>query len=294
MCDGPDAGVRGSSPATSTNLTSLTWAGPARRCLPVAFLTVAVLTGCSSQTHRKIAPLPDFCRYQQPVAACVVADRGRFTVDIQTPLVAATRKSGAALSHSVTHSLDRIGRLLPGPHTDILMVDGTQVIPHTGVAGDTSLNTGQVMITLDTKQSPRALRQSVRVWVTQALSHEVNHSVRIQTGPGFGTTLLDEMISEGVASAFDIQIQPTIHLPWTDALTHHQERVMWSRARPLLHHTGLYGQWFFGGDGVPADTAFQIGYHIVRDYLDRHSRATAASLVNTPAQAIFSGSHYSP
>ena len=240
---------------------------------------MAVLTGCSSQTHRKIAPLPDFCRYQQPVAACVVADHGRFTVDIQDPLVAATRKAGGGLSRSVTHSLDRIGRLLPGPHTDILMVDGTQVIPHTGVGGDTSLTTGQVRITLDVKQNPRALRQSLRVWVAQALSHEVNHSVRIQTGPGFGTTLLDQMISEGVASAFDIQVQPTIHLPWTDALTNHRERVMWNRARSLLNHTGLYDPWFFGGGGVPYDTALQIGYHIVRDYLNRHPKATAASLV---------------
>ena len=238
--------------------------------------------------------LPDFCRYQQPVAACVVTNHGRFTVDIQRPLIVATRRIGGTLSRDVTNSLDQIGRLLPGPQTDILIVDGTQVIPHTGVTGDTSLNTGQVMITLDTKQSPRALRQSLRLWVTQALSHEVDHSVRIQKGPGFGTTLLDEMVSEGVASAFDIQVQPTIHLPWTDALTNHQEQVMWRHARPLLNHTGLYAQWFFGGGGVPPDTAFQIGYHIARDYLERHPKATAASLVNTPAKAILSASHYAP
>ena len=64
------------------------------------------------------------------------------------------------------------------------------------------------------------------------------------------------MISEGVASAFDFQVQPTIHLPWTDALTAHQERMMRRRARPLLNHAGLYYQWFFGGGGVPSDTAF--------------------------------------
>jgi uncharacterized protein YjaZ len=69
---------------------------------------------------------------------------------------------------------------------------------------------------------------------------------------------------------------------------------MWGRARPLLNHTGLYDQWFFGGGGVPYDTAFQIGHDIVRDYLNRHPKTTAASLVNTPARAIFSGSRYSP
>jgi hypothetical protein len=237
---------------------------------------------------------PGFCRYQQPVAACVVTDHGRFTVNIQTPLLAVTQRDGGNLPATVTRALDRIGRLLPGPHAYVLMVAGTRVIPHTGIAGVTSLTTGQVTITLDIHQGPAALRRTLRVWIPEALSHQVDASVRIETGPGFGTTLLQQMISEGVASAFDIQLQPTIHLPWTTALTAHQEHVMWSRARPLLNHTGLLDQWFFGGGGVPESTAFEIGYDIVRDYLDRHPGATAASLVDMPAMAIFSHSHYSP
>jgi uncharacterized protein YjaZ len=67
---------------------------------------------------------------------------------------------------------------------------------------------------------------------------------------------------------------------------------MWARARPLLNQTGLYDQWFFGGGGVPRWTAFQIGYHIVRGYLNRHPNATAASIVRLNAATIYAGANY--
>ena len=99
---------------------------------------------------------------------------------------------------------------------------------------------GQVQILLDIQQAPSALRRSVSTWLLQALAHEVDHSVRIEAGPGCWPTLLDQRICEGMSSAFDIQVEPTIQLPWFRALTACQETAMWSRAHPLLNKTGLY------------------------------------------------------
>ena len=73
-----------------------------------------------------------------------------------------------------------------------------------------------------------------------------------------------------------------------------QERRLWARMRLDLYATDAYSEWFFGDDGIPDDTAFQIGYHIVRAYLMRHPHATAASVVNTPSQSILSASGYDP
>lgn len=201
---------------------------------------------------------------------------------------------GISLDATVTASLDRVGRLLPGPHTNIVIAAGTQVIPRTGINGFTDPSSGQVQITLDSQLSPAALKQTMGTWLPEALAYEVDHSVRVLAGPGFGPTLLKQFISEGMASAFDIQVQPNIQLPWIHALTAQQERLMWRRARPLLNSTGLYDQWFFGAPGIHHWTGFQIGYHIVRDYLARHPGTTAAALVETPASVILSGGHYSP
>lgn len=263
-----------------------------RGAAAVLLLAVAI-AGCSSATRKTSSVSPAFCSQQHPAADCVVADSGRFAVAILKPLIPSAEKVGVSLNAVVTRSLDRIGRLLPGPETNILIVDGTQVIPQTGVNGVTD-PLGQVLITLDIQQSHGALKRSLSTWLPEALAHEVDHSVRIGAGPGFGLTLLEQLISEGMSSVFDIQVEPTIQLPWVHALTVRQESEMWSRARPLLSNIGLYDQWFFGGDGVLHWAAFQIGYHIVRDYLARNPGATAASLVDKRAAAILSGSHYTP
>lgn len=121
-------------------------------------LTVAI-AGCSSATHKTHSALPAFCSQEHSAADCVVADGGRFAVAILKPLTSSTEKVGVSLGNTVTSSLDRIGRLLPGPQTNILMADGTQVVPHTGVNGVTDPGSGQVQILLDIQQTPSALRR---------------------------------------------------------------------------------------------------------------------------------------
>jgi Predicted Zn-dependent protease (DUF2268) len=264
------------------------------RSVVVAALLAPAFTACSSATNKRSSAAPAFCRQQHPAADCVVADAGRFAVAIPRPVVFATEKLGVSTRAVLTSSLERIGRLLPGPRTNIVIVSGTQVIPGTGTNGFTDPATGQVQITLKLVQSRSALERTLRTWLPVALAHEVDHSVRIEAGPGFGRTLLEQLISEGMSSAFDLQVEPTINLPWIHALTAREEKTMWTRAQPLLNDVGLYDQWFFGVGGVPRQTGFQIGYHIVRDYLTRHPDATAAALVGKPAQVILSGSHYTP
>lgn len=268
----------------------------------VAFVVSAVLAGClstgtnlksSASNDAKPVATPTFCSLQHPAAECVVADNGRFAVAIVKPLDSAARAVGVSLVGDVKASLIRVARLLPGPRTDILIYGSADVIAGTGVNGSTD-SSGLVQIMIDTHQSRSALKTTLRVWLLQALSHEIDHSVRFEAGPGFGLPLLDQLITEGLASAFDVEVQPTLRLPWAHALSARQERELWNRARPLLQQTDLYNKWFYGAGRVPHWTGFQIGYHIVSDYISTHPGTTAASLVDKPATVILSGSHYTP
>ena len=95
--------------------------------------------------------------------------------------------------------------------------------------------------------------ETLAVWLPEALAHEIHHSVRTLTGPGFGNTLGAFLVSEGMASAFFHQAFPGTDAPWDNALTPVQEHALWETAQPLLTHGGLpvYSQWFYGGNGVP-------------------------------------------
>jgi uncharacterized protein YjaZ len=46
-----------------------------------------------------------------------------------------------------------------------------------------------------------SLATTFDLWFPRDMAHEVNHSVRILGGPGFGITLLPQIITEGIATA---------------------------------------------------------------------------------------------
>jgi uncharacterized protein YjaZ len=220
---------------------------------------------------------------------------GRFTVGFDPRATRSADATGASLVSDVTKDLTRIAALLPGPSTVIIIEQTTNVTPETGELGYTDPTTGQVLIQLDPK-SQTTFSETLAVWLPEALAHEVHHSVRTLTGPGFGNTLGEFLMSEGMASAFFHQAFPGTNAPWDIALTPVQEHALWDQAQPLLTQGGLavYSQWFYGGDGVPKWAGFTIGYHIAEDYIRRHPGASGASLVDTPAATILAGSSYAP
>lgn len=137
-------------------------------------------------------------------------------------------------------------------------------------------------------------------WLPHTLAHEVDHSVRALAGPGtgIGVNLLDEIVSEGIASVFDEAAFAGPPNPYDRAISRSQECTLWQRAQPLLGRpdtsNSLYDQWFFGGGGVPHWTAFTIGYDVVKDYLRLRPGVSWAQLTATTAAAVLAGSHYQP
>jgi hypothetical protein len=257
-------------------------------------LLIALAASACSSKRSAVVSHPSFCT-QFPTATCIVVHNGRFTVAAGSRAVQSARAVGISLPTDVTRALGHIGSLLPGPSTSIGIVAGTAVIPETGDNGFTNPTTGGVTIILD-PQSRIPYSQTLETWLPRALSHEVDHSVRVLGGPGFGTTLLEYLVSEGLADAFDVQAWSGPTNPWDGVLTPTEETALWRQAQSALTVSGVpvYDKWFFGGAGIPRWSGFTIGYHIVQSYLARHQRATAASIVHEPASSILAGSGYAP
>jgi Predicted Zn-dependent protease (DUF2268) len=270
-------------------------------------LLVALLSACASSTPTATAhratPEPLVCARLSPALTCsyvgigrfTVVDIGRFTVGFDPLVTRSADATSVSLVSDVTKDLTRIAALLPGPSTVIIIEQTANVIPETGELGYTDPATGQVLIQLD-PISQVSFSETLAVWLPEALAHEIHHSVRILTGPGFGNTLGEFLVSEGMASAFFHQAFPGTDALWDNALTRVQEHALWNQAQPLLTQGGLpvYSQWFYGGDGVPKWAGFTIGYHIAQDYIQHHPGTSAASLVDTPATTILARSSYAP
>ena len=218
----------------------------------------------------------------------------RFTVTFSGAALQAAQGAGINLPAVVSHALEHINALLPGPATAIavgLAQPGT-VIPQAGTSGITGKR-GQVTVAFRPTQQA-SLGRAVEFWLPRALSHEVDHSVRILAGPGIGSTLLPQIISEGISSVFDEAAFPGPPNPWDRAISPSQECTLWNTAQLDLEDGGLYDVWMFGSPGIPHWTGFTIGYNIVKDYRDRHPQVSWSALTSASAATILAGSGYRP
>ena len=218
----------------------------------------------------------------------------RFTVTFSGAALQAAQGAGINLPAVVSHALEHINALLPGQATAIavgLAQPGT-VIPQAGTSGITGKR-GQVTVAFRPTQQA-SLGRAVEFWLPRALSHEVDHSVRILAGPGIGSTLLPQIISEGISSVFDEAAFPGPPNPWDRAISPSQECTLWNTAQLDLEDGGLYDVWMFGSPGIPHWTGFTIGYDIVKDYRDRHPQVSWSALTSASAATILAGSGYRP
>jgi uncharacterized protein YjaZ len=119
------------------------------------------------------------------------------------------------------------------------------------------------------------------------VAHELHH-VKRWRGPGYGRTLLEAMVSEGLADHFSIELLGAPVPPWSDAFPRDQTTQLLERARPEFDSTSYdHERWFFvASPTLPRWTGYTLGFRLVEAYQAAHMGATAADLVNTPAGAF--------
>ena len=118
------------------------------------------------------------------------------------------------------------------------------------------------------------------------LAHECHHAARWQT-VGYGETLFEGIISEGLADHFaqEITERKDLHL-WDRALKSKQIKEWLTKAKKEFDNK-KYSQydWFFGSKerGIPKWTAYSLGFYLVDNYLKKHLDMKASTLYKTKA-----------
>jgi len=223
-------------------------------------------------------------------------DRSTTTVDrspydlVVTP---AARLVGEAAGVDVGHALrrmaDRVFGLLPheGRISIRAGVDAARTIPEVGFGGFTNPGTGDVFVWLAHSPPAAPTAASFRRWLHATLAHELHHSSRIRSGPGYGTHLGEALVTEGLADSFALEIvrgAPT--LPWDSALTIEERVSTWLPAREALWSGYDHDRWFFGHGDLPRWAGYSLGFDAVQQYLDAGQGRTAATSVAVDAHEV--------
>jgi uncharacterized protein YjaZ len=84
-------------------------------------------------------------------------------------------------------------------------------------------------------------------------------------GPGYGITLGEALVTEGLADHFAAEAFPdTPPQPWDHALSAEQEAELWRKAQPILDVPGGYNHpvWFRDSGSLPRWAGYTLGYRI--------------------------------
>jgi uncharacterized protein YjaZ len=108
-------------------------------------------------------------------------------------------------------------------------------------------------------------------------------------------TLLDAMLTEGLADAFAEDLYPDRLPRWLTELSPEDEAAVWPQIQRSLRITdpGEIRRYLFGdSQSVPLWSGHAIGYGIVKSYLRHHPNANPASLVGLQPRTIYEESGY--
>ncbi len=119
--------------------------------------------------------------------------------------------------------------------------------------------------------------------LTRMFAHELHHAARWD-GPGYGRTLGEALVSEGLAGHFALEVCGGDPEPWErlDSSVLHAffERAAEQWSQPWYDHNA----WFFGTAEIPLWCGYSLGFALVKAYLREHPQQSAASLMQADAQ----------
>ncbi|KKQ29781.1 MAG: hypothetical protein US48_C0038G0010 [Candidatus Levybacteria bacterium GW2011_GWA2_37_36] len=179
----------------------------------------------------------------------------------------------------------KVVKKIPLSKVDVVVSEYAEgVIPELGVGGN-AYDPNVVSIYLNSK-FPNFVEKTLKEELKRIIPHELSHSVRSQA-IGYGETLLNAMISEGLADHFDIEINHKGPHLWDVVLNANQIREMMEKAKKEYNNKNYnHYEWFFGSKekNIPRWTGYALGFNLVAEYLKKNPDRKVSQLYNLAAE----------
>lgn len=162
------------------------------------------------------------------------------------------------------------------------------VIPESGMVGH-AYRKGLFALTLD-PDNPHFAASLEQGALRRQVAHEVHHCL-CMAGPGYGRTLGEALVSEGLAGQFTGRLFGNPPEPWERAVDEDVLRAHLPNATALAASDYNHHAWFFGTGGYrPRWLGYMLGYCIVGKWLADAGVVDGDTWVNVPADAVLAAS----
>jgi uncharacterized protein YjaZ len=161
-----------------------------------------------------------------------------------------------------------------------IFLDDQQTIPEWGVGGYCE-NADQIEIAL----SP-GLKTEWEIHLPRTIAHEWHHLARWR-GPGYGTTLPEVIISEGLAQHFEIDCFPGPPSFFSTVLSDKQRsEILAAFIREFQISNYDHARWFFGKGEFPFQAGYDLSFNLIGEYL-LNQGTTAAKAAGLTTSQLF-------
>ena len=160
----------------------------------------------------------------------------------------------------------------------------TNVIPEIGIGG---FNPNANEIILSINPNFANLNQSIANELGPTIAHEMHHAKR-RRSVGYGTSLLQAMVTEGLADSFSMEIFGIAPPIWCTALSA-SDLEYWKETASTTWNDTPYNheKWFYGvSNEIPRWTGYSVGFKLAQDYLEQNPSLEASDVVDEPANSF--------
>lgn len=159
---------------------------------------------------------------------------------------------------------------IPARNVDVVVYDNPEgALEIHGIGGYTP-NAYQIFISLN--PTFKNLNVSINTELKRTLAHELHHTLRWKK-PGYGETLLDALVTEGLADHFDIEVFNGKPQPWSVAFTPEElDKIRIKAEKEFDNKDYDHFAWFYGNEelSIPEWAGYSLGFQIIKDYLKRN------------------------
>jgi hypothetical protein len=182
-----------------------------------------------------------------------------------------------------TRGLALIQQTMPIDHLDIRIVDEPSLVIVGKAVGGFNPSASEIKMAIRKNASSAGIKADL----IAIMAHEIHHAKR-RRSVGYGRSLLEAVITEGLADHFAIEITGKEPFPWSLALEDAELETWTENAREVWNEPSYnHNAWFFGSDGkIPHWTGYALGFHLVEQYFQNNPGSKASELHDIPAAAL--------
>ena len=195
----------------------------------------------------------------------------------------AAKIDGADLLEALTKAVQLANKHLQHTNCNIVVyADPENVIPEEGVGGLSLGSDDWIRIDID-PNTKLGVKKVIQKQLPGIVAHELHHARRAKS-VGYGDTLGEALVTEGLAQAYQEFLYPKVDVLYAHHLTRNEIKQAWESAKRELDSDEYnHAEWFFGAGTLKRWAGYSLGYDIILRHMKDIEEENPAKLVDVPA-----------